>query len=213
MASYMLINKSGSSFDVYDNVIGGSIAGTIYNREVFVETEDEGSSYHTILFLGPNGQLKTGRIFSYFLDDSALTPITNCPYMTENINGTNYKVFKFRRSESIYLPNGDHWGSVASGMKVACLSDKAGKIHPQWKAINYVMRSTDNQWIKVESSGCDFGFVNTGLEDGSTPNSISMYRSWDNSSNENLENTNRWEPLNPPIVNTSSDRNKNTTTK
>jgi len=63
-------------------------------------------------------------------------------------------------------------------MRVACKTALSGDTMPHWKAINYVERSTDGAWIKVEGAGLSYGFVNTGLEDGSMPNTISMYGTW-----------------------------------
>ena len=68
--------------------------------------------------------------------------------------------------------------TVASGMEVACRTDAMGDSHPDWKLINYVKRSSDGQWVAVTGSGYKHGFVDIGLNVGSTPGSISMYGTW-----------------------------------
>ena len=64
------------------------------------------------------------------------------------------------------------------GMRVACRSNATGENHPDWKLINFVERSTDGEWIPVTGDGYQHGFVDIGLNQGSTPSSISMYGSW-----------------------------------
>lgn len=94
------------------------------------------------------------------------------------VKGTLYYIFKFRRSEEVYTAAGNRWGTVASGMEVACQTAMMGDNHPDWKGINYVKRSSDGKWIKVTGDGYDYGFVDVGLNQGSTPSTISMYGTW-----------------------------------
>jgi hypothetical protein len=67
---------------------------------------------------------------------------------------------------------------VAAGCRVATQNPNSGDTHPQWKEISYVERS-DGQWISVSGAGCDYGYVNTGLDTGGSGSDyISMYGSW-----------------------------------
>ena len=108
----------------------------------------------------------------------ALSSCIDYPFNTATIDGTEYYTFKFRRNEEVYTASGSSWGTVASGMEVACRTDAMGDSHPDWKLINYVKRSSDGQWVAVTGSGYKHGFVDIGLNVGSTPGSISMYGTW-----------------------------------
>lgn len=108
----------------------------------------------------------------------ALEKCSQHPYGTVTINGTKYITFKFRRTENVYKPNATLWGTVYTGARVACLNGDSGDTHPEWKKINYVEKKSTGEWVKVSGSGYSYGFVNTGMEDGAMPTSISMYGSW-----------------------------------
>ena len=79
----------------------------------------------------------------------ALSSCIDYPFSTVTIGGTEYYTFKFRRNEEVYTASGSSWGTVASGMEVACRTDAMGDSHPDWKLINYVKRSSDGQWVAV----------------------------------------------------------------
>lgn len=182
MSNEFCINKSGQTIPVYDTPEKNNRIGSIYNREAFGWDRDWGGDliFNHIIFRNSAGNVVWGFIVANTPDFPAgvNTDCTDYPYGTATINGINYVTFKFRRSETIYKGDGTTWGSVASGMRVACLSSLSGQSHPNWKSINYVERSSDHQWIPVTGGGYNYGFVNTGLEDGSTPSTISMYGTW-----------------------------------
>ena len=190
MAHYMAINKSGKNLPIFSgwpSVDKGNQIGTIYNRDVFIygDTEDGVEVY----FRNSSGRIVQG--FYYATDANgndlfssnaeAMKALSSCidyPFSTVTIGGTEYYTFKFRRNEEVYTASGSSWGTVASGMEVACRTDAMGDSHPDWKLINYVKRSSDGQWVAVTGSGYKHGFVDIGLNVGSTPGSISMYGTW-----------------------------------
>lgn len=186
MSNSFCINMSGKSIPVYDragwpDLEGSKKIGTIYNQEAFGLNWDWGGDgvFNNIVFRNSSGNLSGGFIIvGEDFPNAVFTPCTDYPYGTAVINGVSYKTFKFRRSETVYTAAGNKWGAVASGMRVACRTDLAGSSHPEWKGINYVERSSDGKWIQVTGDGYQYGFVNTGLEDGSTPSTISMYGTW-----------------------------------
>lgn len=167
--------------------------GRIYPREAFARFPVYGEGTETpILFLNSAGQLTEGFIDEVELADlltleewdAFYSGVGEYPYDMEFIDGNWCITFKFRRTENVYTATGRYWGRVAAGMRVACLDttdffkNGSGQTHPNWKAINYVERSTDGAWIKVSGDGKDYGFVDTGLDHGSGPSKISMYGSW-----------------------------------
>lgn len=186
MSNSFCINKSGGSCPVYNEPgwagSGRVKIGTIYNREAFGYDSDWGGDgvFNHIVFRNSNGQVVGGFLEPEYVENhyDVLTDCTDYPYGTVTIGGTVYKTFKFRRQETVYKADGSVWGAVAANMRVACLSALSGGSNPHWKAINYVERSSDGAWIQVTGAGYNYGFVNTGLEDGSTPTTISMYGSW-----------------------------------
>jgi len=192
MTNWFCINKSGSSIPVWDRPGFPSIEhsvqiGTIYNNEAFGYDWDWGGDgvFNHIVFRNGSGNVAGGFVIDNVvgnvnqpLPSGWATDCTDYKYGTVTIGGTTYKTFKFRRSETIYTPSATSWGSVAANMRVACLSSTSGSSNPHWKLINYVERSSDGAWIQVSGAGHTYGFVNTGLEDGSTPSTISMYGTW-----------------------------------
>lgn len=190
MSYYMAINKSTKNLPIFagwPSSQKGSQIGTIYAREAFSYSDTEDG--FEVIFRNSSGNIVQG--FYYATDAAgndlfssnseamkALTPCTDYPFGTTTINGTRYYTFKFRRNEQVYTPDGDSWGTVASGMEVACLTDKMGDSHADWKLINYVKRSTDGAWVQVTSGNLNYGYVDTGLNVGSTPSTISMYGTW-----------------------------------
>lgn len=195
MSNEFCVNKSGRSVPIWDRpgwprYEGSKRIGTIYNREAFGADYNWGGDgvYIRIVFRNSSGQVTYGwfvnedeygnRILS---DNDFANFFKGCayyPYGTVKINGTVYKTFKFRRSEPVYTANLNNWGAVASGMRVACFTSLSGSSFANLKAINYVERSYDGAWIQVTGDGYNYGFVNTGLEDGSSPTTISMYGTW-----------------------------------
>lgn len=195
MSNEFCVNKSGYSVPVWDrpgwpDIEGSQRIGNIYNREAFGADWNWGGDgvFNHIVFRNSSGQLTGGWLINgdengnEILSGSNWVNVfkgcTEYPYGTITINGTTYKTFKFRRQETVYKGDASVWGTVAAGMRVACLSSLSGNSYPYWKAINYIERSSDGAWIKVEGAGYSYGFVNTGLEDGSMPTSISMYGNW-----------------------------------
>lgn len=173
MANNVCVNKSGNKFPVYDDVYFSKKIGTIYNGEVYVAEGSEGH-IQTITFRNSSGRIDGGYIDLGDVDSSGMDTIINYPYKYERIDGVEYPVFKFRRSEKIYRTDGSYWGSVAAGQYVATFSDTAGSSHPHWMVIDYV-RSTSGSWVRVDENNNRYGFVNIGLEDGSTNSNMSMY--------------------------------------
>lgn len=196
MSNRFCVNKSGYSVPVWSgpgfaNVADITRIGSIGNREAFSFVEDWGGDgvFNCIQFLNSSGQLSYGWLSNRYENGNAIlansdwnnvfTECTDYPYGYVTIDGKTYKTFKFRRAEEVYTPSGDNWGAVASGCRVACQTALAGSSHPSWKGINYVERSTDGAWIKVTSqSGEEYGYVDTGLNTGSGPSTISMYGTW-----------------------------------
>jgi len=190
MANKICINKSGVSIPIWDQpefpwASNAVQIGTLYNTEAFGYNADWGGDgvFNAIKFRNSSGNIATGWLNDDYSGGNPLPSgwakdCTLYPYGTVTIGGTSYKTFKFRKSETVYSPSGDVWGSVASGMRVACLNATAGSSHPEWKLVNYVERSSDGAWIQVTGSGYTHGFVNVGLEDGSMPSTISMYGTW-----------------------------------
>jgi hypothetical protein len=185
----LYINMSDKVMPVYqdyDWTNPGPQIGSIYKREVFSFQYGEAGS--TIVFRNSSGRVTTGFLpildkngndfFDRETEKKMFTSCTALPYDTVTINGASYVTFKFRRSEEVYTAAGTRWGTVAAGMRVACRSDATGESHPDWKLINFVERSTDGEWIPVTGDGYQHGFVDIGLNQGSTPSSISMYGSW-----------------------------------
>lgn len=179
---YMGINMSGKSFPVYKEwprQNNPTKIGTIYAREAFAFHEGLEDGSAELWFRDSSGKLVQGFIYDWA--GSELTECIDYPYTTDDDidgKGTLYYIFKFRRSEEVYTAAGNRWGTVASGMEVACQTAMMGDNHPDWKGINYVKRSSDGKWIKVTGDGYDYGFVDVGLNQGSTPSTISMYGTW-----------------------------------
>ena len=176
---YMGINMSGKSFPVYKEwpkTNNPTKIGTIYAREAFVFNNNLEDGSTEIWFRNSSGKLVQGFIYDWA--GSELTDCIDYSYDTVDIDGELFYTFKLRRSEEVYTICGNRWGTVASGMRVACRTGMMHDDFPDRKGINYVERSTDGKWIKVTGDGVDYGFVDTGLNQGSTPSTISMYGTW-----------------------------------
>lgn len=174
---WFMINKSGQSYPVYD--IEKGRVGTIYNREAYNWLGAEGCHVY-IAFLSPSGSIINVTIDEdqHPFPDGFFTFCTDYPYGEETIDGTLYKTFKMRQRKNIYTGAGNYWGAVAANMLVATNAVETGLDHWDWKLINYVKRSTDGKWIKVNGDGYEHGFVDTGLSSASTYNTIPFYGSW-----------------------------------
>ena len=169
----ILINKSGKVVPVYDSN-GAKKIGQLEKNEAYARYGNEGT-LTSIHFLGPNGKFIAGMLKAPA--SKATTPCTNYPYGTVTINNTKYYTFKMRSKKTIITPNGNSWGSVASGCRVACLDACAGQTKQWTKQIHYV-ENTSGKWVKVTGDGKNYGFVDTGLKSGSSPTSIAMYGKW-----------------------------------
>jgi len=171
--SYFVINKSSVKVPVYDIYPGGTVIGHLWPREAFGLTSYT-YEFPGVRFRDGSGVVRDGVVDGLSAPDLWHEPCTDYPYGTAPIGGITYFTFMFRRQESIYRPDASYWGSVAAGRRVACQNETSGTTHPEWKLINYV-ESSSGGWVLVAGN---YGFVNTGLEDGSTPTTISMYGTW-----------------------------------
>ena len=172
---WFCINTSGKSYPIYDSFNNNARVGTLYNRESFIYYGGEGD-YMSIVFLGPDGNLKTAVIdtYRYPLEYSWCTDKS---FGTATINGKKYYTFKMRSSKPVYKADASRWGTVAAGCLVATTNDDVGSTHNDWKEINYV-QNTSGQWVQVTGAGYTHGFVDTGLSSASGYNSIAFYGSW-----------------------------------
>lgn len=173
------INASGSTYPVYNSETGKKV-GELYPREAYINYGSEGC-YTTICFLGPSGGLQTVIVDT----DAHPLPVswfnTDKPYGSAVITTgglpRTYKTFYMRRSKVIYKADGTRWGTVAAGCLVATNNKYVGSQHPDWKEITYV-KNTSGEWIHIDQSGDECGFVDTGLSSASGYNSIAFYGSW-----------------------------------
>lgn len=177
---WFCINSSGRTYGIYDVDRNGAKVGDLYPREAFIVYGSEGC-LTSICFLGPNGGLQ------YAIVNTDTHPLpsfwfnTDKAYGTANITNGNrpgiYKTFMMRSSKVIYRSDGTRWGTVAAGRLVATNNKNVGSDHPYWKEITYV-QNTAGQWVQVDESGSEYGFVDTGLSSASGHNSIAFYGSW-----------------------------------
>lgn len=172
----LCIHKSSTPYAIYD--VDRGRVGTLYSREAYVIYGVD--DWVTICFLNSKGVFDKATIDIPHQDElfRACKSCIDYPYGTETIDGTTYKTFLMRQRKNIYTAAGNYWGAVAANMLVATNSYKMGEEHPDWKLINYVKRSTDGKWIKVEGDGYSHGFVDSGLSHSSTYNTIPFYGSW-----------------------------------
>jgi len=186
MDFHMGINLSGVTVPVFGGwprSDRGSVIGHLYNREAFCwhDTEDGTLVY----FRNGAGKVVPGYYYHEDANSNLLnadiekvfTDCTDRPYGTVRIGNETFYTFKLRRNEEVYTVAGTRWGTVAAGRRVACRTDMMDEWNPDRKGINYV-ESSDGQWVKVTGDGYNYGFVDTGLEKGATPTTISMYGSW-----------------------------------
>ena len=182
---YFMINKTNTTYKIYDIDHGNQLVGRLYPRESYIYYGEEGER-SGIVFRNSSGQLVGAAINNYThplpgMDDDDFFNNYSClhyPYGTATINGVTYKTFKMRATKAVYKADGTVWGSVAANCLVATNSMKVGEEHCDWKLINYV-QSTSGQWVKVQGAGYNHGFVDTGLAtNGSGYNSIKFYGSW-----------------------------------
>ena len=181
---FFSINKTGKNIPVYSstgwNDYGMKQIGVLYDREAFAFQPGEiGCGFY---FSDPSGKLTLGYHPLTNQDGSLVSfRVSDCldfAYDVETIGGKKHWIFKFRRNEEVYKPDGSRWGTVAAGMRVATRSSTCGYTHWDWMQINYVERSTDHKWIPVRGANYEYGFVDTGLNVSSFPSSISMYGKW-----------------------------------
>lgn len=180
MLHWLAINKSDSPFPVYDTIQCQNRIGTIYVREAFGADFYGGCGERPITFRNSSGYVVTGYVNTADMSNVNLAGYGCEGYPYESgiqIGSGTYYTFMFRNTENIYRPDGNYWGRVAAGRRVATTNSDTGDTHLDWKAINYVERS-DGTWIPVADSWYDHGYVNVGLDKGSMPDSISMYGSW-----------------------------------
>lgn len=171
---WFAVNKSSQTIDVWD-MTGSSIIGHLYQREAFGR-KYVGSGYRQVRFRDGSGNVRDGLVFNTdYLPSSWETPCTNYPYGTVTLDGQTYYTFMFRRDENIYKPDGTYWGLVLAGKRVACLDATSGSSHPEWKCIQWYESSRG--WATV-CNDYGYGFVDTGLDHGSMPDTISMYGTW-----------------------------------
>lgn len=185
MSYGLCINKSNKTIPLYDDIIECTTrVGSIGPRKAY-SCGKNGDSYFGVYFRDGSGNVRWGCIpVNYIVEhgdeipNSFFTDCTDCAYDGRAvINGETFYTFKFRRNEEVYTAAGTRWGTVASGMRVACRTDMMGEDHPEWKGINYVASSSGG-WVKVTGDGYNYGFVDIGLDKGAMPNTISMYGNW-----------------------------------
>lgn len=168
--SEFCINK-GAKFTLKDRYTG-AVVGSLNPRESFVYMYDDGEG--SIGFLASDGTFKT---VAANMNGLTMYTCIDFPYSIEVIDGTEYYIFKMRKSASVYRGDGSKWGTVAANMFVATTNATMGESHKTWKMINYV-KSTSGAWVKVQGNGYSHGFVDTGLTSASGYSVVHFYGSW-----------------------------------
>ena len=189
MSNTFCINKSGLQVPIYSEPEAITQVGTLYNREAFGYNRNWGGDdvHCNIRFRTSSGYVTGG--FLVNPPSGAMTECTDYVYSNvviyeKKLVGNyfamvpvTYLAFYIRSSRVVYDVNGTPRANVPSGKLVACRTALAGDNHPEWKAINYYQNSAGS-WQQVNFAGHTYGFVDTGLADGSGYNSIPMYGSW-----------------------------------
>lgn len=178
MSNYFAINKSGKKVPIHADADRNSqVIGHLLLREACGYDWDWGGDgvFCHVRFLSASGGLAWGFVIDP--PTKALAPCTDYPYGTATIEGVSYKTFKLRKEVALYDKSGDRIGSVGSGLRVACKTALSGGAHPNWKAVNYVEKSSGG-WKKITGDGVNYGFIATGLVSGSGPDNIAMYGTW-----------------------------------
>lgn len=177
MSNSFMVNKSGSSIPIYSDTSKSKQIGTLYNREAFGYNRNWGGDdyFCNIVFRNAAGNVVGG--FLVDPPNGVMTQCTDYSYGTATINGTKYKTFIMRSSQTVYTASGSVWGTVSANRRVACITALSGDSHPHWKAINYV-ENASGQWVKVTGGGTNYGFVDAGLSVASGYSSIPFYGSW-----------------------------------
>ncbi len=172
------INKSGTNVPIYNTwgVSNPIQIGTLYNREAYGLVGSSEGSDHCIQFLSSSGGIATGFLLSP--PSNTVVGCASYPYGYHTIGSTTYITFIFRQKSTVYTASGKSvWGSVAAGRRVACLTSMSGDNKAYWKGINYV-ESSSGSWVAVTGDDKNYGFVDTGLANGSSASTIRMYGSW-----------------------------------
>jgi hypothetical protein len=187
MPNWALVNKYSSSLNVYSEIYSGTQIGTIYVNELYIavpESPLNGYPYPQpfygvatkIYFRNSSGQETYGYLHhpegGQYPWKAQQGPYTMYPAGTVNLYGTTYYYYNVRRTEEIRKPDGTYSKSVQSGNKVATLSNQCGSTYIDYMYCNYIYNGSN--WVPANDSG-NYGYVNLGLEDGSEPNTISIY--------------------------------------
>lgn len=125
-----------------------------------------------IRFLSLNG-FRTGWMHS---DDARAgwdTSILAVPFERQPINGVSWPVYRIQnRAEGLHRQNGSWIEDLAIGTEIATDSATTGQTLVDHWLIRWVKRN--GVWTPADQTGNTFGFVDTGLQLGSGPNTISI---------------------------------------
>lgn len=166
------VNLSGGNCPVYNSA--NVKIGDIEPREFFTWIGNEGS-LNAVYFMTPSGAMTIGYIHS--VSQAVFTHIHTRSYGSEGIDGVNHVTFYMRNTMNLYNFNGIIVGSVAAGKRVACKTSMSGSSMHYLKSINYAEKRTGG-WDKMEDATGTYGFVDTGMRNGASAGSISLYGNW-----------------------------------
>lgn len=184
-----LFINAGAQMNIYN--VNNSIIGTIPQNNMYAikEKYESGKCLVHCNNAGNRGFLE-GYIKNYTSNQAK--SVLDYAFKTEVINGKSYYIFQMLRQVQVYDSNGNNWGKVGTYMSVACSDNKCGRANSNFKTINYIQKSSNLSWVKIQpenaTSENDFGFVETGLKNSSKPDEIYFYGNWGNNSYLNPQN-------------------------
>lgn len=173
----LAVNKSGNSLKVYSQSSGNQI-GTIFPNEAFIQHGEimvNGTLGVGIHFLNSSGNVVSGALAT--TKASCMKPVSDYPYGTRTINGTNFKVYKLRRDVTLYNTNAKASDIVVkAGSLVAAYPDTLGNNKYEWCQL-IMYQNSAGTWKSVPSTNRPY-FLDFGLKYGSYNSNITMYGSW-----------------------------------
>lgn len=190
------VNKSSYQIPVYNSctytkpggghTAGGTQIGTLYPNEFYTTVprdNDNNATYYKIYFRNKNGVKTLGYIetepggwstgyepwaqyqyeYAYY-NSNGSSLVTSA---TTTINNVTYRVFTVKKAVTARYPNGNEFGTLAAGTKLATYSSTVGQTYNGYMVFHKYKPVGASNWLSLTSSG--YGFVNLGLEIGSSP--------------------------------------------
>lgn len=176
-------NISFKSYPVYSDTTLTKTIGQILRHDCFamLGTWNGSHAYYPnrideVYFRNAVSGVAQKGFIVYDNDADMEIPYLDMSFGNVTFDGTKYKTFKTRRKLPYYDSSANYKGTCEIGARVATNDTEPGQTYPYLMRAMFIETGENtNVWKAVSGTAYEYGFIDTGIENGGTKTTIGVY--------------------------------------